>query len=344
MKILAHAASAAKKPLKPFSYEPGQLKPDEVEIQITHCGICHSDVHMIDNDWGMSQYPLVPGHEIVGTVRAVGFGVKHLRVGQRVGGGWQASSCGNCERCNSSDETLCAQNQGVIVRRHGGFADRVQVSARFAIPIPDGLKSDVAAPLLCGGITVYTPLRNEKLQGKRVGILGIGGLGHMAVQFAAAFGCEVTAFSASPDKEREALKFGAHQFACTKEKDFFTKYAGSQDILLSTITVDQDWDKWMSVLMPYGTLIVVGASPGALNINPFSLITGYKSVKGSMIGSPKLIREMLEFAAFHKIGAQIEKLPMTQAEEGIRRVRAGKARYRVVLENAAASSKKEKRS
>ncbi len=335
MKINAYAAPAAKKPLKSFVYEPGQLKPDEVEIQITHCGICHSDVHMIDNDWGNAEFPLVPGHEIVGVVRAVGFAVKKLRVGQRVGVGWQASSCGNCDRCSTGDETLCAQNQGVIVRRHGGFADRVQVNSRFAIPIPDGLKSDVAAPLLCGGITVYTPLRAEKLQGKRVGVIGIGGLGHMAIQFAAAFGCEVTAFSASPDKEREALKFGAHQFACTKEKDFFTKYAGSQDILLTTVTVDQDWNAWMQLLMPYGTLIVVGASPGALNINPFTLITGYKSVKGSMIGSPRLIKEMLEFAAFHKIGAQVEKLPMSQAEEGIRRVRAGKARYRIVLENAA---------
>jgi uncharacterized zinc-type alcohol dehydrogenase-like protein len=340
MKINAYAAAAAKKSLKPFAYEPAQLKSDEIEVQITHCGICHSDVHMIDNDWGNAQFPLVPGHEIVGTVRAVGFGVKRLRVGQRVGVGWQASSCGECARCQSSEETLCARNQGVIVGRHGGFADRVQVSARFAIPIPDGLKSEVAAPLLCGGITVYTPLRAEKLQGKRVGVIGIGGLGHLALQFAAAFGCEVTAFSASPDKEREALKFGAEEFACTKEKSFFEKYAGSQDILLTTVTVDQDWNAWMGVLRPHGSLIVVGASPGTLNISPFSLIMGYKSVKGSMIGSPRLIEEMLQFAARHKIGALVEKLPMAEAEEGIRRVRAGKARYRIVLENAPAASSK----
>jgi uncharacterized zinc-type alcohol dehydrogenase-like protein len=334
MKINAQAASAAKKPLKNYAYEPAQLKPDEIEIQISHCGICHSDVHMIDNDWGMSKYPLVPGHEIVGTVRAVGFGVKQFRVGQRVGVGWQASSCGHCKWCLNSEETLCAQNQPVIVGRHGGFADRIQVNSRFAVPIPDGLKSEVAAPLLCGGITVYTPLRREKLQGKRVGVIGIGGLGHLALQFAAAFGCEVTAFSSSSDKAREAKSFGADAFACTREKDFFAKHAASQDILLSTITVDQDWNDWMKVLTPHGTLIVVGATPGALNISPFSLIMGYKSVKGSMIGSPGMIAEMLRFAARHKIGAKIEKLPMVKAEEGIRRVRAGKARYRVVLENS----------
>lgn len=333
MRFNAYATHAAKKQLQPFSYDPGQVEPDEVEIRITHCGICHSDVHMIDNDWGMTQFPLVPGHEIVGVVEAAGGEVKTLKVGQRVGVGWQASSCGECDWCRSADETLCAKNQGVIVRRHGGFADRIQVNARFAVPIPDGLASDVAAPLLCGGITVYAPLRAEKLQGKRVGVIGIGGLGHMALQFAAAFGCEVTAFSASPDKKAEALKFGAHKFAVSTEKDFFKKYAGTQDVIVTTVTVDQDWNAWMGVLAPYGTLVVVGASPSTLNIAPFTLITGYKSVKGSMIGSPKLIAEMLQFAALHKIGACIQKFPMAKAEEGIRRVRAGKARYRVVLEN-----------
>jgi uncharacterized zinc-type alcohol dehydrogenase-like protein len=338
MKFNAFAAHAAKKPLKAYSYDPGQVEPNEVEIRITHCGICHSDVHMIDNDWGMSQFPLVPGHEIVGVVEAVGVSVKHLKNGQRVGVGWQASSCGICEFCRTSQETLCAQNQGVIVRRHGGFADRIQVNARFAVRIPDGLASDVAAPLLCGGITVYTPLRNEKLQGKRVGVIGIGGLGHMALQFASAFGCEVTAFSASADKKREALKFGAHQFANTTDPKFFQTNASTQDIIITTVTKDQDWNAWMGVLKPHGTLIVVGATPGALNIAPFSLIMGYKSVKGSMIGSPKLIDEMLRFAALHKIGAKIQKLSMAKAEEGIRQVRAGKARYRIVLENPAATS------
>lgn len=333
MPFNAYAAHSAKKPLKKFTYEPGQVEPNEVEIRITHCGICHSDVHMIDNDWGMSQYPLVPGHEIVGVVQAVGTDVKNLKVGQRVGVGWQASSCGTCEFCRSSQETLCSQNQGVIVRRHGGFADQIQVNARFAVRIPDGLASDVAAPLLCGGITVYTPLRAEKLQGKRVGIIGIGGLGHMALQFAAAFGCEVTAFSASADKKREAMRFGASRFANTSDPGFFEKNAATQDILITTVTKDQDWNRWMTVLKPYGSLIVVGATPGALNIQPFSLIMGYKSVKGSMIGSPSMIEEMLRFAALHKIGAKIQKLPMAKAEEGIERVRAGKARYRVVLEN-----------
>lgn len=344
MTFQAYAAHAAKKPLVKYSYDPGQVEPNEVQIRITHCGICHSDVHMIDNDWGFAQFPLVPGHEIVGVVEIVGEAVTHLKNGQRVGVGWQASSCGVCDYCRSFNEPLCAQSQGVIVRRHGGFADRIQVNARFAIPIPDGLASDVAAPLLCGGITVYTPLRREQLQGKRVGVIGIGGLGHMALQFANAFGCEVTAFSASADKKREAKDFGAHKFANTRDAKFFEKNACSQDIIVTTVTHDQDWDKWMSVLAPYGTLIVVGASPGALNIKPFSLITGYKSVKGSMIGGPEMIEEMLHFAALHKIGAKVQKLPMARAADGIARVRAGKARYRVVLENPAAKKEGRKRS
>ena len=231
-------------------------------------------------------------------------------------------------------ETCCSKIEGVIVGRHGGFAERVRVNERFAFRLPEALHSETAAPLLCGGITVYSPLRRFARPGSRVGIIGIGGLGHFALQFARAFGCEVTAFSTSPDKEKEAKRLGAHHFVGTAKGGVFEKLSGSFDLLLSAVTADLAWDSWMGLLRPYGTLAIVGASPGPLNIAPFSLIVGSKSVSGSMIGDPHRIREMLDFAALHKIAAQAEVLPLSHADEGIQAVRESKARYRIVLKRA----------
>ena len=202
----------------PYRYDPGKLGPQEVEIAITHCGICHSDLHLISNDWGISQYPFIPGHEIVGTVAAVGAEVRSLEVGQRVGLGWQSNSCGECEWCSRGMENLCPAAEGTCVHRHGGYADRVRANARFVIPIPEALDSEHAAPLLCGGITVYNPLRTHGVNpSSRVGIVGIGGLGHLAIQFARVFGAEVTAFSTSAAKEEEARALGAHHFVNSRE-------------------------------------------------------------------------------------------------------------------------------
>ncbi len=331
MKISAYAAKKAKGALEPFAFEPGRIRENEVEIEVTHCGICHSDVHMLDNDWGMTAYPFVPGHEIVGTVTQAGPAAGHLAKGDRVGVGWQASSCGSCEWCEKGCETCCRKNIGVIVGRHGGFADRVRVDGRFAFPIPETLKSESAAPLLCGGITVYKPLRDLARPWSRVGVIGIGGLGHFALQFARAFGCDVTAFSTTPDKDKEAKRLGAHHFVCTTKGGLFEKLAGTFDLLISAVTADLAWDSWMGLLRPYGTLVVVGASPGMIQVAPFSLIVGNRGVRGSVIGDPHLIREMLGFAARHKIGAEAEVLPMSQANEGLQRVRESKARYRIVL-------------
>ena len=213
MTIHAHAAMAPRQTLNPFQYEPAGLGPWDVEVAITHCGICHSDIHLIDNDWGISSYPLVPGHEIIGTVEDAGAEVKHLKKGQRVGVGWQRGSCLVCEQCLKGNENLCPENRATCVGNHGGFAERIRVDSRFAFPIPDALASENAAPLLCGGATVYSPLKNYGVvPSMRIGVIGIGGLGHLALQFANAFGCEVTAFSSTPDKEKEAGLFGAHRF------------------------------------------------------------------------------------------------------------------------------------
>ncbi len=217
MGIKAYAAKGPKRPLEPFEYEPGPLGPDEVEVRVEHCGICHSDLAMIDDDWGFSAYPLVPGHEVIGTVAAVGPEVDGVAVGRRVGIGWSCGSCGRCEWCTRGLESLCVGNKGVIVRHHGGWAERVRAHWKFAVPIPDGLDPRAAGPLMCAGSTVFTPMaRFDVRPTMRAAVVGIGGLGHLAVQFLAAFGCEVTAISSTHSKDDEARKLGARHFLATR--------------------------------------------------------------------------------------------------------------------------------
>jgi alcohol/geraniol dehydrogenase (NADP+) len=326
-----HAAGAQ---LLAYKYDPGALRADEVEIKISHCGVCYSDVHLIDNDWGMSKYPFIPGHEIVGTVVAVGSAVKDRTMGERVGVGWQADSCGICEWCRQGDEHLCAKSQPTCVGRNGGFADKVRVNSRFAIPVPAALESENAAPLLCGGITVYSPLRNHGVRpSSRVGIIGIGGLGHLGIQFAKAFGAEVTAFSTSKDKEAEALKLGAHNFVNTRDTGTLKKIGGSFDLLLSTVSADQDWQAYVNALRPKGMLCIVGASPSPVQIGAFSLIGGQKAVSGSPTGSPRDLFEMLDVAARHGVKAVTERFAMAKANDAVAKVKKSQVRYRAVLVN-----------
>ena len=318
----------------PFHYDPGALGPQEVEIEITHCGICHSDLHLISNDWGISQYPFVPGHEIVGTVAAAGAGVRSLEVGQRVGLGWQSNSCGECEWCTKGLENLCPEAEGTCVHRNGGYADSVRANARFVIPIPEALESENAAPLLCGGITVYNPLRTHGVNpSSRVGIIGIGGLGHIAIQFARVFGAEVTAFSTSADKEEEVRALGAHSFVNSRDSKAMKEVAGTLDFILSTINADQDWAMYLQALRPTGTLCFVGVPPSPVAVQAFPLISGLRSISGSPTGSPYLLREMLDVAARHGVKAQTECFPMARANEAIEKVKKNKVRYRAVLAN-----------
>src|ERR1700678_4645605 len=271
-----HAAGAE---LLPYKYDPGDIKPNEVEIAISHCGICRSDIHMVDNDWGISQYPLIPGHEIVGKVTVTGNAVLGLNTGDRVGVGWQANSCGHCEWCLQGEENLCADSQGTCVHRNGGYADRVRINARFVIPIPEALKSEHAAPLLCGGITGYHPLRTHGINpSSRVGVIGIGGLGHLAIQFARTFGAEVTAFSTTANKEDEARKLGAHRFVNSRESKALKEVAGTQDFIISTINADQDWGVYIQALRPTGTLCFVGVPPSPVALHAFPLIAGMRSI------------------------------------------------------------------
>ncbi len=329
--LAAHAAGAE---LLPYHYDPGKLGAQEVEIAITHCGICHSDLHLIANDWGVSQYPFIPGHEIIGTVAAVGSEVLQLETGQRVGLGWQSNSCGVCEWCMRGMENLCPQSEATCVHRNGGYADHVRANARFVLPIPDALKSEHAAPLLCGGITVYNPLRTHGVNpSSRVGVVGIGGLGHLAVQFARAFGAEVTAFSSSAEKEEEVRALGAHHFVNSRETKAMKEVAGTQDFILTTVNADQDWSTYIQALRPTGALCFVGVPPSPITAQAFPLISGQRSISGSPIGSPHRLREMLDVAARHNIKATTELFPMAKANEAIEKVKKNKVRYRAVLAN-----------
>jgi len=329
--LAAHAAGAE---LLPYKYDPGELGAQEVEIKISHCAVCHSDLHLISNDWGISQYPFIPGHEIIGKVTATGVNVKTLEIGQRVGVGWQSNSCGLCEWCSQGMENLCPTAEATCVRRNGGYGQAVRVNARFAIPIPDAISSAGAAPLLCGGITVYNPLRSHGVNpSSRVGIVGIGGLGHIALQFAKVFGAEVTAFSTSEAKEKEARELGAHHFVNTRESKAMREVAGKLDFILTTINADQDWMSYIQALRPTGTLCFVGVPPSPISIQAFPLISGIRTITGSPIGSPHRLREMIDVAARHGIEATTEAFPMAKVNEAIEKVKKNKVRYRAVLVN-----------
>lgn len=329
--LAVHAAGAQ---LLPYKFDPGELKPYEVEIKISHCGVCRSDINLINNDWGISKYPFIPGHEIVGTIVAVGEHVRSLAEGQRVGVGWQADSCGMCEWCRRGEEHLCAQSQPTCVGRNGGFAEKVRVNSRFAIPLPDELDSANAAPLLCAGITVYTPLRNHGVRPySRVGVIGIGGLGHIGIQFAKVFGAEVTAFSTTKDKEAEARELGAHHFVYTRDTGALKKVGGAFDLLLSTINADQDWSAYINALRPNGVLCLVGAPASPLHVQAPALIGGQRAVCGSSTGSPRDLHEMLRVAARHGVRAITETFAMSKASDAVSRVKKNQVRYRAVLAN-----------
>ncbi len=331
--IKAYSASEAKGELKPIEYDPGELCEDHVEIDVSYCGICHSDLSMLNNDWNMTNYPFVPGHEIVGRISALGRRVGSLQIGQYVGLGWFSQSCMTCLTCVEGDHHLCHQAERVIVGRHGGFANKVRCHYAWAIPLPNQLNPAAAGPLFCGGITVFNPIIINNIKPtSSVGVIGIGGLGHLALMFLSAWGCEVTAFSTSPDKQMEAEKLGAHHFIDTQNNDKLSKLTGSFDMILDTVNVELDWDLYVSLLRPKGTFHIVGAAD-SISIPAFSLIMGQKSISGSPLGNPATIIKMLDFAVRHKIEPIIETYLMTQVNDAMEKLRSGKPRFRLVLEN-----------
>jgi len=331
----AYAADEPGGKLRPFEYDVGPLGPEEVEIDIAACGICRSDLAMIDDEWGLSRYPLVPGHEVAGTVAAVGDNVRHLRVGQWVGLGWYSRSCLTCPQCLRGDHHLCAANEETIVGRHGGFADKVRCHKSWAIPLPDGLDPRKAGPLFCGGLTVFTPiLQLGVLPTHRVGVIGIGGLGHLAVQFLNKWGCEVTAFTSSERKAAEAARLGAHHVVDSRSDAELDALAGTLDFILSTVHVPVNWEKYLATLAPRGRLHTVGAVLEPIPASALSLIVGQTSVSGSPVGSPATAATMLEFCARHGIEPVTEHFPLSRVNEALAHLRSGNAHYRVVLDRA----------
>lgn len=343
-----HTFAALKKghELSSLSAKAKPLGPDDVAVDVTHCGMCHSDLHTINDEWSggsggsHTRYPIVPGHEVIGKIVAVGSDVTHLKVGQRVGFGPERNSCKECEWCNVGDENLCSKFEGLYTaEKTGGYASHIRVHSRFAFLVPDELPSDAAAPLLCAGVTVYSPLAYFKLKpGSRVGVLGIGGLGHLAVQFANKMGYQVTVFSSSADKEQESKQLGAHKFVVVSNEEQMKAAVGSQDLILSTTSSSTfDTDKYMKLLRPNGTLCLLGVPSERISFAPFNVIFGRRAICGSIIGGTRDMKEMLEFCAKHQVLPKIEvvKTKFNDAKvvnEAVQRVLSGKARYRVVLE------------
>lgn len=333
-KIRAYAAESAGAALKPFEFEPGPLGDEQVEIAVDYCGICHSDLSMLHNQWGMTQFPLVPGHEISGRVVAVGKSAKKIKVGDRVGVGWFSSSCMSCPDCLAGDQNLCAGHEGAIVGRHGGFAERVRAHWAWAVPIPDGVDAAKAGPLFCGGITVFNPIVQCGVQPTdRVGVVGVGGLGHMAIQFLNKWGCEVFAFSSSENKKAELEKLGAHHVVDSRDPEKLKPLARSLDFIMVTVNVPLDWPAYIETLSPRGRLHFVGAVLEPLNIGVFPLLVGQRSISASPLGSPATTAQMLDFCARHDIAPVTESFPMSKINDAIAHLESGRARYRVVLKN-----------
>jgi len=328
----AWVARAAKQPMMLEELDSGPLGDDDAEILVEHCGLCHSDLSVFNNDWGNSQYPAVLGHEVIGRITALGPGAKARHLGQRVGVGWFSGSDMHCRQCMSGNHHLCPQAQATIIGHRGGFASHVRAHWAWTIPLPDRLNVADAGPLLCGGVTVFNPLAMYASPSSRVGVIGIGGLGHLAVKFAAAYGCDVTALTSSQSKFDEARGFGADHVVSSRDVAAIEKLAGTFDLLISTVNVPLDWDLLVNALAPNGRLHIVGAVLEPISVPAFGLIQGQRCISGSPTGSPVAIETMLDFAARHNIAPQTEHYPMSRINDALARLESVKARYRIVLD------------
>jgi uncharacterized zinc-type alcohol dehydrogenase-like protein len=343
MRVNAYAAPAAGQPLAPTTVERRDVGPHDVLIEITHAGICHSDIHTVNGDWGPQPFPVVPGHEIVGVVTEVGAEVTTHRVGDSVGVGCMVNSCGRCPNCRNGDEQYCLEGMVPTYAgtdrdgstTQGGYSTHVVVDAGFVLRVPDGIDPAAAAPLLCAGITTFSPLRRWGAgPGRRVAVVGLGGLGHMAVKLAHAMGAEVTVLSQSLKKQEDGLRLGADAYFATGDQATFTELAGRFDLVVNTVSATIDVDAYLSLLAVDGTLVNVGAPAEPLSLNAMSLIGGRRSYAGSMIGGITETQEMLDFCAAHGIGAEVEVIAADQVNEAYERVLASDVRYRFVIDTS----------
>lgn len=341
--VSAYAAPAAKAPLERTTIERRPVGPRDVLIEIRYSGICHSDIHQASDGWGQGIYPMVPGHEIAGVVTEAGPEVTGYQVGDRVGVGCFVDSCRDCEYCRQGLEQYCAEGMTGTYNSldrsgnptYGGYSTHIVVDERYVVRIPDSLSLDVAAPLLCAGITTYSPLRHWKVgPGSRVAVVGLGGLGHLAVRIAHALGAEVTVLSQSLRKQRDGLALGADHYHATSDPATFETLAGSFDLILSTVSVPLDLGAYLGLLRTDGTLVNVGVPEEPVSLNLFGLIAGRRSLAGSMIGGIAETQEMLDFCAEHSIGAEIELIRAEEINEAYQRVLDSDVRYRFVIDAA----------
>ncbi|MCF8781567.1 NAD(P)-dependent alcohol dehydrogenase [Rhodococcus ruber] len=339
--VAAYAATAADAPLVKTTIERRELGPLDVLVEIRYAGICHSDIHTARNEWGGTRYPVVPGHEIVGVVSAVGAEVTRHAVGDRVGVGCFVDSCLECEACTSGDEQYCAGRvtgtynavgrDGEVTQ--GGYSTHIVVTEHFVLKIPDGLELDAAAPLLCAGITLYSPLRHWGAgPGRKVAVIGMGGLGHVGVKIAAAMGAEVTVLGHSLAKREDGLRFGAVDYRATTDPQTFVDLRGTFDLIVNTVSVNLDMDAYLSMLARNGTLVELGLPEHPITVRAFSLAQNRRSLAGSMVGGIPQTQEMLDFCAEHGIGAEIEVVSADRIDEAYDRVVASDVRYRFVID------------
>lgn len=340
MKTKAYAATSKTSPLAPHTIERRAPNPDDVVIDVSHCGICHSDIHTVRSEWGDANYPCVPGHEIVGRVSAVGKKVKRFKVGDLAGVGCLVNSCGKCANCKAHEEQFCStpvftygsqDKDGTIT--YGGYSKSIVVTEKFVLKIKKGLPLDRVAPLLCAGITTYSPLkRYGTKKGSKVGVVGLGGLGHMAVKIAKAMGAEVTVFSTSPSKEADARKLGAKNFIVTTDAANFAPVMGKLDLIVDTVSAKHDFTNYLGTLKIGGTHALVGASPEPNEVAAFGLIFGRKQLAGSLIGGLKETQEMLDFCARKKVFADVEVIPASKINEAYERTIKSQVKYRFVID------------
>jgi uncharacterized zinc-type alcohol dehydrogenase-like protein len=343
-RVSAYASQSATTPVAPFTIDRRDAGPRDVTMDILFCGVCHSDIHQARNEWGNSVFPMVPGHEIVGRVTAVGQDVTRFKIGDIAGIGCLVDSCGQCDFCLREQQQFCVRGaaptyNGTEMDRKtptfGGYSSSVVVTEKFALKIPEGLDPAGAAPLLCAGITTYSPLRLWNCKpGDRVGVMGLGGLGHMAVKLASSMGAEVTMLSTTRAKEADARRLGATGFELTKDPATFTKLAGHFDLLVDTISAPHDYNAYLGLLRPLGTMILVGAPPEPTPFIAFALIMGSKRLVGSAIGGIAETQEMLDYCGEHKIVSDIEIIPIDQINEAYERITRGDVRYRFVIDMA----------
>lgn len=333
-RVNAYAVKSPGGRLEPFSYELPPIGSQQVDIRVLYCGICYSDISMIDNEWDMSQYPMVPGHEIVGEVISTGTDVHGIKPGDKVGMGWFSQSCMHCSQCITGNHQLCKDIEQTQVGRYGGFADIVRGHWSWIIPLPDKIDPAKAGPLFCGGSTVFTPLMHQQISPThKVGVIGIGGLGHLALQFLRHWGCEVFAFSSNPSKHQEIKALGATHVINSKDPEAFRHLKGKLNFILNTANAALNWNAYLDCLAPFGQLHTVGiiSNREPFSIPSFNLINGEKSLAGSPGAGPALTRTMLEFCVRHNIYPIIEEFPLSRVNEAVEHLRNGKARYRVVL-------------